>query len=225
MKKKAAILFSGGKDSVYATYLAKKKGYSIDCLICMESLNKESYMFHTPSITKTRKQAEVMNIPLEIKKTHGEKETELEDLEEIISKVKREYCVEVIVTGAIKSVYQSSRIQNICEKLGLEVYNPLWQINEETYLKELLTNNFKVILVGVFAYPFNKDWLLREINQDFIFEIGELNKKFGINVAGEGGEFESFVLNCPLYSRELKLIDYEIMSEGENSFRAEILIE
>lgn len=225
MGKKAAILFSGGKDSVYATYLAKNEGYSVECLVCIESSNKHSYMFHTPSITKTKKQSEVLGIPLIIKKTKGEKENELFDLKKAILKAKKEYGIEVVVTGAIKSVYQSSRIQNICSELNLECFNPLWQKNEEEYLKELIKNNFKVILVGVFAYPFNENWLLREIDEKFLLEISELNKKFGINIAGEGGEFESFVLNCPLYARELKLIDCDVVNEGENSYRAEIKIE
>jgi uncharacterized protein (TIGR00290 family) len=82
-----------------------------------------------------------------------------------------------------------------------------------------------VILVGVFAYPFDESWLLREINKDFIKEIKDLNKKYKIHVAGEGGEFETFVLNCPMYSRELKVVGKEIKKEGENSFRAEIEVE
>ena len=39
---KFASLFSGGKDSVYATYLAKKEGNSIECLIAIVSKNPDS---------------------------------------------------------------------------------------------------------------------------------------------------------------------------------------
>ena len=219
---KLATLFSGGKDSVYATYLMKKEGHEIACLISIFSENKESYMFHTPSIEKTKIQAEVMGIPLVIEKTEGIKEDELEDLERVIQKVKNEYGIEGIITGAIKSVYQSSRIQKICDKLNLKCFNPLWQKNEEEYLHELVDKGFKVILVGVFAYPFDESWLLREINKNFIEEIKILNEKYKIHVSGEGGEFESFVLNCPMYSRELKITDSKISKEDENSFRVEI---
>ena len=52
---KTAILFSGGKDSVYSAYLVKKQKNEISCLISIFSKNKESYMFHTPSIEKTKK--------------------------------------------------------------------------------------------------------------------------------------------------------------------------
>ena len=61
---KLGVLFSGGKDSTFACYLAKKQGYEISCLISIFSENKESWMFHTPSIEQVKKQAEVMNIPL-----------------------------------------------------------------------------------------------------------------------------------------------------------------
>jgi len=222
---KLASLFSGGKDSVYATYLAKKAGHEIVCLISIFSENKESYMFHTPSIEKTKKQAEVMNLPLMIHKTLGEKEIELEDLKDAILKAKEKYGIGGIVTGAIQSVYQASRIQKICDELKLECINPLWQMDEEEYLGELIQAEFKVILVGVFAYPFDESWLLREIDEKFVEEICELNKKYKIHVAGEGGEFETFVLNCPLFSRGLKVTGSEIKEEGNYAYRAEIEVE
>ena len=130
MIKKCAILFSGGKDSCYAAYLAKRKGYELTCLISIFSKNKESYMFHTPSIKNTKQQAEVMNLPLIIQKTKGEKEKELTDLEKVIKKAKAEYGLDTIVTGALYSVYQTSRIQKICDKLNLECFNPLWHRDE-----------------------------------------------------------------------------------------------
>lgn len=70
---KIGVLFSGGKDSCYVAYLLKKEGHELACLISIFSKNNESYMFHTPSIEKTKKQAEKMGIPILIKKTEGKK--------------------------------------------------------------------------------------------------------------------------------------------------------
>jgi diphthine-ammonia ligase len=219
---KVGLLFSGGKDSTYAGFLALKQGYEVSCLISIVSENKHSYMFHTPSISKTQKQAKAMNIPLVIGQTKGEIEKELKDLEKAIKKAKKKYKIEGVVTGALNSAYQASRIQRICDKLKLECFNPLWQINEEEYMNELIKNKFKVIIVGVFAYPFDETWLGKEIDKKFLEEIKKLNVKYKINVAGEGGEFESFVLNCPLFSKELKIKKFHDFKEGENSFRREI---
>ena len=133
---KLALLLSGGKDSVYAGYLAKNVfKHDLVCAISIISENKHSYMFHTPSIEKTEKQSKVMNLPLIIQKTSGRKEIELKDLETALKKAKQKYKIHGVITGAIQSVYQSSRIQKICNKLNLECFNPLWQTSEEDYRK------------------------------------------------------------------------------------------
>ena len=194
MGKKCAVLFSGGKDSCLALYLAKLNSYDIVCLVTLVSENLESFMFHTLSIMQVKKQAEVMGIPLLFQKTKGKKENELKDLEIALLKAK-ERRADGVVTGAVESVYQASRIQKICNKLDLECFNPLWQKNQFEILEELLKKKFKVIVTGVFAHPFNKRWLGKKIDKMFIEEMKELNKKYKINPAGEGGEFESLVLD------------------------------
>jgi len=221
---KTAILFSGGKDSCYAAWLAKKQGYELTCLISVFSKNKESYMFHTPSIEKTKKQAEVMNLHLIIQKTKGEKEKELEDLEKAIKKAKDKFQIKAVVTGAIASVYQASRIQKICDKLNLKCFNPLWQKNEFEYLEELIKNKFEIIITGVFAYPLDKTWLGRKIDKQFIEDVKILYEKYKIHPAGEGGEFETFVLDCPLFKKPLKIIDKKISGE-KNSWGMNIEVE
>ncbi len=218
---KCAVLFSGGKDSVYSAYLAKKEGHEVSCLISIFSENKESYMFHTPSITRVKEQAKLMGIPLLIVKTLGKKEEELKDLEIAIKKSITEYGIDCVVTGAIKSVYQSSRVQKICDALKIKCFNPLWQINELEYLRALIKNNFKIVVVGVFAYPLSKEWLGREINEEFIREVELLENKYKIHPAGEGGEFETFVLDCPLFKKELILKERKISGEN-NSWKMEI---
>jgi diphthine-ammonia ligase len=222
---KLALLLSGGKDSVYSGYIAQKAGNELSCAITMVSKNKDSFMFHTPSIGKTQKQAEVMNIPIIEKETSGIKEEELDDLEEAIIDARKKYHITGIVTGAIKSVYQATRVQKICDKLGLKCFNPLWQSSEIEYLEELIENNFKIIVVGVFAYPLDKTWLGREIDKKFIEEVKDLQDKHDIHPAGEGGEFETFVLNCPLFKKELKVKSFQDAEEGEHSFRRDIEIE
>lgn len=210
---------------MYSGYLAKKAGNDIACAITMFSKNKESYMFHTPSIEKTKKQAEVMNIPFLSHETSGIKEEELDDLEDAIILAKKKYHITGIVTGAIKSVYQSSRIQKICDKLNLKCFNPLWKSSEIEYLKELIENNFKIIVVGVFAYPLDGSWLGREIDKKFIEEVKDLQNKYKIHPAGEGGEFETFVLNCPLFRKELHVKSFKDTKEGEHSFRRDVEVE
>jgi ABC transporter with metal-binding/Fe-S-binding domain ATP-binding protein len=221
---RVASLFSGGKDSVYSVYTAKKQGHELVCLITLLSQNKESYMFHTPNIEKTKYQAESIGLPLLTHKTEGKKEEELKDLQDAIKKAIKEYKIQGIVTGALHSVYQASRIQKICDDLKIKCINPLWHRQEIEYLNELLNENFKVMVIGVFAYPLNQKWLGRIIDKDFISEVKILNEKYKIHPAGEGGEFETFVLDCPLFKKPLEIKKYKDFKEGENSFRREIEI-
>jgi len=222
--KNCAILFSGGKDSCYSAYIAKQKDYELKCLISIFSDNKDSYMFHTPSITKVKKQAEVMNLPLIIQKTKGKKEDELKDLELAIKKAKSNYKIDTVVTGALYSEYQASRIQKICNKLKIKCFNPLWHKDELEYLNELIEANFKIIITGVAAYPLDKSWLGREINQNFIVDVVDLYNKYKIHPAGEGGEFETFVLNCPLFNEPI-IIKNKKFSGEKNSWKMEIEVD
>ncbi len=221
---KLGILFSGGKDSTLATLISKNEGHEISCLISVFSENKESYMFHTPSIKRVKNQSNVMNIPLIIKETKGEKEIELEDLKDSIKSAIKKFKIEGIVTGAVESVYQATRIQKICNELKIECFNPLWQKDQIEILKDLIEHKFEVVVTSVCAYPLDKKWLGRKMDEKFIFEIKKLAKKYKINPAGEGGEFESFVLDCPLFNQQLTIKSFKDFGE-KNSWRRELNLE
>lgn len=220
---KLGILFSGGKDSTLAAWIARKEGYEISCLISMSSENEDSFMFHTPSISKTKLQAEKMNLPIVVVKTEGKKEDELKDLEKAIMEARKKFEIEGIVTGAVESVYQASRVQKICNKLNLDCFNPLWQKNQIELLEDLTKENFEVVVVGVAAFPLDEKFLGRKIDEKFIEEMKILQEKYKINPAGEGGEFESFVINCPLFDSEIEVKSFEDFGE-KNSWRRELEI-
>jgi len=203
---KLGVLFSGGKDSTFAMYKAMKE-HEIACLITIQSENPDSYMFHTPNINLAELQAEAIGLPLLVAKTKGEKEKELKDLKQAIKKAKELFNIEGIVTGAIASVYQATRIQKICDKHGLWCFNPLWQKDQVELLNELVESKFEVIITGVFAFPFDENWLGRIIDKSAIKELIELEKKYKINPSGEGGELETFVLNAPFFNKKLIIHD------------------
>lgn len=196
---KLGALYTGGKDGAYALYLMKKRNYEIGCLISIRSKNEDSYMFHTPEIDKVKEHAERMKIPLILIDSEGKKEEELKELKEAVKKAKENYNIEGVITGALYSEYQRQRIEKICDEVGLRIFSPLWHINQETHMHNLLKNGFKFIFTKVAAEGLNNSWLNREITEKDIDELIKLNKKYGVNVAGEGGEFETLVINCPLF--------------------------
>ncbi|MBU0662547.1 diphthine--ammonia ligase, partial [Candidatus Micrarchaeota archaeon] len=145
---KLGILLSSGKDSLYAAYLAKKEGHSLACAITIIPKRTDSYMFHSPNLSLVPLIAESMGVPLISMETKGEKEKELADLKRAIALAKRMHGIEGIVSGAVRSIYQKKRVDAICKELNLESIAPLWHVNEEKYLRELLKNKFEVIIVA-----------------------------------------------------------------------------
>jgi len=209
---KLGILFSGGKDSCHAMYKTSSE-HDVVCLLSIFSENPESYMFHVPNIEWTKLQAKAIDVPILIKSTKGEKEGELEDLKELIIEAKEKFGVEGIVTGALASKYQASRIQKICDELKLECINPLWGMDQVQLLNELLDVGFEVLIVGVFGYPLDEKWLGKKINHELIEKLKKYRDKYQINPAGEGGEIETFVLDGPIFFKEVVVeesnIEYE----------------
>jgi diphthine-ammonia ligase len=209
------VLFSGGKDSTFAIFKARKE-HVVMCLVSMISENPHSYMFHTPNISLVKLQAEAMGLPLVQAGTKGEKEKELKDLKRAIFMAKQEFGLEGIVTGAVASRYQYERIGNICKGLGLECVNPLWKREQVGLLEEMVKSGFKVIVSGVFAYPMGKEWLGRELDRKMIRELAGLQEKYKINPSGEGGEIETTVLDCPLFKKRLKILEAEKVWKGDS---------
>ncbi len=199
-----ASLYTGGKDSAYATYLMLKRNYDISCLITIASANPHSYMFHTPRIDVVKEHAERMGLPLVRIETRGEKEEELDDLERAIALAKERYSIEGVITGALYSDYQRMRIESVCDRLGLRVFSPLWHVDQEMHMRRLLKDGFRFIFTSVAAEGLDGScWLNREITESDIDALVNLNKKYGINIAGEGGEFESLIIECPLFIKNL----------------------
>ncbi len=209
-------LVSSGKDSIYAIYKMLNEGYKIKCFITLKSRNPESYMFHTINNEMVDLQAEAMGLPLVRGFTEGEKEDELADLRDVINKAKREYGIKGIVTGALFSDYQRERIEKICKDESLTPFSPLWHKDQETEMRELIKNGFEVIFTAIAAEGLDKSWLNRKITQKDVDRLVGINEKIGINVAGEGGEFESLVLDCPLFMKRIEIIGSEIMEERQN---------
>ncbi len=202
---KLGVLFSGGKDSVFACRRAMEKN-EVACLITLVSENEDSYMFHTPNIQCTGLQAEALGLPLLSWLTRGEKEEELQDLEAAIAEAAKRYGIQGVVTGAIESVYQAARVQRICRSLDLWCFNPLWQINQVSYLRLLLSEGFVVIVSGVYAYPFDSSWLGARLTDERIQMLAELQMRYKINPSGEGGELETFVLDGPIFKKQIEIL-------------------
>ncbi len=197
-----AALFSGGKDSAYAALLAEREGHEIAYLVTVKSDNTESWMWHTAAIELTELQAKAAGIPLIVVKTKGDKENEFAELLTTLAGLE----IDGIVCGAIASNYQKKRIETICEEIDIELFAPLWGKEPKELLNAMLADDFEIIFTAVAAEGFDKSWLGRKMDKKTIDELERLNRKYGVHISGEGGEYETAVLACPLFKGKIKTV-------------------
>jgi diphthine-ammonia ligase len=170
---KVCTLFSGGKDSTLALSLAKEE-HKVICLLTALPKRSDSYMFHVPNVRWTKLQAEAAGIPIEYFYTEGIEEEEVDDLKRALAKVKENYGIEGVVSGAIASNYQLKRIKSVCGELGLESVTPLWGRSEDEVMDMVLKRGFEVIVVGVASEGLTEKWLGRRIDMDLLKELEKL---------------------------------------------------
>jgi len=205
---KLAALYSGGKDSTYAIYYALSQAWEVTHLITLIPESEESAMWHYPAIKWTELQAKAMRInQLKIK---VKSRNELEELRKALEKLKVEHGIDGMLSGVIASDYQKNRLDAVCDKLDLKLIAPLWQKDPIAILREVVNSKFHVLIVGVAAYGLTRDWLGSEIDQEKIEKLKILNEKYGIHPCGEGGEFETFVYDAPIFKEKIEVVDYEV---------------
>jgi len=204
---KLAALFSGGKDSMCSIFLAKKQEHEIKCLLSVFPKSDESHLLHHPNLQWTYLQSQSMQIPqLTIKSEFDETDNEIKLLEKILIQSIDEYQIEGIVHGGIQSQFQKEKFENLCNKLNLKSITPLWNRNSLEYMNELIFSNFVFIISSVSSGGLDDSWLGKIITKNDIVDLYTLSQKFGFNLNFEGGEAETFVINCPLFSSPIKII-------------------
>ncbi|MBL7167380.1 diphthine--ammonia ligase [Candidatus Bathyarchaeota archaeon] len=197
-----AALFSGGKDSTYAAHLASLLGHDVSYLVTMLPARDDSWMFHTVNIGLAPLVAQAMGIESVVVDTSGVKEEELQDLKPAIAGLN----VDGLVTGAIASSYQRSRVDDICSELEIEHVAPLWGRESSELVREMIVNGMTIIVTAVAAMGLGEKWLGRTLDLDALEELKSLSERFGVDVCGEGGEMETLVLDAPWFTSRLEIV-------------------
>lgn len=210
-----AALFSGGKDSTYSVFKSIELGHSVVCLITAIPYSEESMLLHYPNIRWTKLQAESMKIPQKIVGVEADSvQTEISKLKDTLQTVKDEFHIDGIVHGGIQSVFQKKHFEDICTAMDLATVSPAWNKDQNQYMHELIDLHFRFIITGVSSAGLDDSWLGVELNDTNISAIERLSKKHGFNLNFEGGEAETFVTNCPLFSHRVKIVKGKTVWDG-----------
>ena len=200
---------------MYAIYNAKKLGHEIVVLFTIQPKSDESHLLHFPNISQTKLQSQSMNIPqiiVSIKDINVD--IEILELNNLIKTAKKTFDFEGIIHGGISSLYQKNKFEILCQDNNLELISSIWQKNALSYMKELINNNFEFIISSVSSDGLDQSWLGKLINFSELKKLESLSKKFQFNLNFEGGEAETFVINCPLFKNRIKIIKSNKIWDG-----------
>ncbi|XP_061223654.1 diphthine--ammonia ligase isoform X2 [Neopsephotus bourkii] len=233
---RVVALISGGKDSCYNMMQCAAAGHQIVALANLRPAENtgqtdelDSYMYQTVGHHAIDLYAEALDLPLYrgfIKGTSINtgrvytacQEDEVEDLYHLMKLVKDKEGVEGVSVGAILSDYQRVRVEDVCRRLNLQPLAYLWRRNQEILLKEMISSNIQAIIIKVAAFGLDPDKHLGKTLDQMMPHLLELSEKYGVHVCGEGGEYETFTLDCPLFKKKIVVDSAEVVVHSADAF-------
>ena len=210
-------LFSGGKDSSWALYRALERDLPVERLVTVHPPG-DSYMYHVPATDLTALAAESIDIP--VVDVHPEDfeadnatdagaqgDAELEPLEAALTDLAEtlDGGIAGLTVGAVESEFQNSRVGAMAERLGADVFAPLWQRAPREAATAMLDAGFEIRIIRVAAGGLDESWLGRTLDADAFDELEALGERYGVHLLGEGGEFETLVTDAPHMNRPIRL--------------------
>ncbi|CAJ0630132.1 12434_t:CDS:2 [Entrophospora sp. SA101] len=189
----------------------------------------DSFLYQTVGHDAIEYYAGCMNLPLYRREIVGKsivqeidyRETvndETEDLYELLKTVKESHPdIKAISVGAILSNYQRVRVENVCNRLGLISLAYLWRRNQKELLAEMIDSGLTAILIKVAAIGLEPSHLGKSIKELYPY-LCTLNEKYDVHICGEGGEYETLTLDCPLFVKRIIIEETEIVTHSDDAF-------
>ncbi len=218
---RVAVLFSGGKDSSQAVKWALDNGHEVVALISVKPKSDEAYLWHYATVEWTLLQASAMGIPLIMVK--ADRVGAREEAEEI-EKVLRRLDVEALILGGVGlQETQIKEVKRVAKEFGIEVIVPYENYTSEELLEEEVKSGFEIMITQVASDGLGPEWLGRRITEETLEELKRISKKFGMDVLGEGGYYDTLTLDGPIFKKRIEVSGFhKVWDERTSSGRLEI---
>jgi len=211
---KVAILYSGGKDSNYALESAIEKGWEIKYLLSIKPNRTDCYLFHYATVEHTPIQAKLLNIPhILVPCSVADPILEANIVKEV---VKKNPVDAVILGGTGLQVTQIKSVQDALLPLGIETFPSHAEYDHNDLLKEMVNKGYKIMITQIASQGLDKEWLGKVLTKDNIEEFFTRSKKYGFPLGGDGGYYDTFVLECPLFNKKINILKSHKHLEAHN---------
>lgn len=208
-----AALLSGGKDSVAAVEVAEQHGWEVVVGLRMLPTEDDAYMFHTPALDLVPAVAECLGMPLESASARPDPSEEVDDLGQALARLKETYRLDGVVSGALASEYQRTRIDKIGHRVGLKTFAPLWHKDPPTYLRSLVHAGYDIRFSRVAAMGLDETWIGERLDEERLERLQAMR----LHVAGEGGEYETLVLDAPHYEKRIVVEEAKVVATASRA--------
>lgn len=221
-------LISGGKDSFFNIQHCIALGHELVAVANLypssDADEIDSYMFQTVGHNIIDFYGECLQVPVYRQAIVGgsknqeleylvTQDDEIEDLYILLKTVMEHHDIQGVSCGAILSLYQRTRVENVCGRLGLTSLAYLWQRDQLLLMSEMCSSGLDARLVKVAAIGLTAADLGKSITQ-MLPKLQKLNLMYEVHICGEGGEFETIVFDSPLFKhKKLEIEELETVTD------------
>ncbi len=208
-----AILFSGGKDSTLCYEYAKKKGWNIKYLISVKPTRTDCFLFHYATVEYTKELAKIL------KTNHIFTTCDVADPEKeanVIKEIVKKNPVDAVVLGGVG--LQETQINSIRDALfecGTEVFASHTGQNHAELMFDMIDRGYDIRICQIATEGLGKEWVGKKLTRESFQELKKLANKYGFNIGGEGGYYDTLVCDGPIFQKRLEILDYEVIMEDE----------
>jgi predicted ATP pyrophosphatase (TIGR00289 family) len=177
--------------------------------------NTEAYLWHYATVGWTIFSAEALGIPLVLLKCDkiGPKE-EARELEKVLKRIK----VDALVLGGVGlQKTQINAVKEIAEKFKIKVVVPYQNYSSEQLIEEEIKSGLDIRITSVASDGLGPEWLGRKLDKKAFEDLKNLSKKFGFDILGEGGYYDTFVTDAPIFKKKIEFLDAEKIWDEKTS--------
>lgn len=213
---RVAVLFSGGKDSVMSLYHALNKGWNVVALIAVKPKNTEAYLWHFATVEWTLLSAEAIGIPLFlIKSDKIGPEKEAKELEKVFERIK----IDALLLGGVGlQKVQIEAVRKVAKKFGVKVLVPHEGLDHYQLIKDAIEAGFDIRITQVAVDGMGQEWLGRRLDLPTLEQLKQLSEKFGFHVGGEGGSYDTLVIDGPIFKYKIELSNMSKIWLGDSGY-------
>jgi len=206
MKPRAAISWSGGKDS----YLALHRSCSTYDVVAMITMfGEDGGRSRSHGLRPEVVEAQAHRLGLTLCRGLGSWATYEDGYRRALSDA-RALGITHVIFGDI--MYESNREfpERVCAAEGLIPVEPLWGEPTATLYREFVATGAEARIVTVRDGVLDTSWLGRRLTLDLLPEITAT----GVDPCGENGEYHTVVVNAPLFSSRISVITHDYVCHG-----------